>query len=124
LTRRFDELFFVDLPTLTERKAIWQVHINKKNRKGFDIDNLAAKSDGYSGAEIEAAFIDGMFEAFSQGAEVTDSYVLEALKASVPLSKMAAERIDTMRTWAKGRAKLASAVESTGQDSRFGALDL
>lgn len=121
---RFDELFFVDLPNLTERKAIWQVHITKKNRTGFDIDNLAALSDGYSGAEIEAAFIDGMFAAFSQGVEVADSHVLAALKASVPLSKMAAERIEVMRAWAKGRAKSASAQEDSSSDSRFSALDL
>lgn len=120
---RFDELFFVDLPNYDERKAIWQIHISKRNRSGFDLNNLAQQSNGYSGAEIEAAFIDGMFEAFSQDKEVTESHVLTALQASVPLSKMAAERIAAMREWAKGRAKSASNTDSE-ESNRFGALNL
>jgi SpoVK/Ycf46/Vps4 family AAA+-type ATPase len=54
---RFSHIVFVDLPTLDERREIFAVHLRKRNREPeeFDLDELAEATEGYSGAEIEAA---------------------------------------------------------------------
>ncbi len=108
---RFDEIFFVDLPDAHERTAIWQIHIKKRNRnpEQFDPHTLAMASDGLSGAEIEQAVIAGLYEAFDQGRPLEMSDLLDVLQDTVPLSRMMAEEIDALRTWARQRARRASA---------------
>ena len=51
---RFDEIFFVDLPTKQERIDILKIHLlnRKRDITKFDLNLLAEKSSGYSGAEI------------------------------------------------------------------------
>jgi SpoVK/Ycf46/Vps4 family AAA+-type ATPase len=102
---RFDEIFFVDLPVSEARRAIFAIHLKKRGRDvgKFDLDALAAASDGFSGAEIEQAVIAGMHEAFAARTEVTTGHVLEALKGSPPLSVTMAERVADLRAWARGR---------------------
>jgi len=87
---RFDEIFFLDLPTVKERKEIFEVHIRKRKRplQGFDLDRLAAASEGYVGAEIEQAIIDAMYAAYSDPArDFTTEDILAALGRRVPLSR-------------------------------------
>jgi hypothetical protein len=102
---RFDEIFFVDLPVAEARRAIFAIHLKKRGRDAgkFDLDALAAASDGFSGAEIEQAVIAGMHEAFAARVEVTSGHVLEAIKGSPPLSVTMAERVAELRAWARGR---------------------
>jgi AAA+ superfamily predicted ATPase len=102
---RFDEIFFVDLPTRAVRKRIFAIHIEKRGRnpETFDLDALAAASEGYSGSEIEEAVVTGMHEAFAASKELDGDHVLEALKTSPPLSTTMAERVQALREWAKGR---------------------
>lgn len=111
---RFDELFFVDLPNDTEREEIWKIHICKKarNPENFNIQKLASNSDGFTGAEIEAALADAMFAAFDDDKEVADPYIVQAISQTVPLSKTMGDQIEALRTWAKGRARFASGTES------------
>ena len=120
---RFDEIFFVDLPVESERREIFVIHLERRKRdpKGFDVDRLAAESDGFSGAEIEQAVISGMYAAFEEDREVTTEDVVTALKQTVPLSVTMREDIATVRRWAKGRARPASRhgladVELPGSD--------
>src|SRR5256885_6924142 len=63
---RFDEIFFLDLPTAEERREILAVHLRKRKRlaQDFDLDRLARASEGYVGAEIEQAVIDAMYAGF------------------------------------------------------------
>lgn len=123
---RWDAVWYVGLPTWVERKAIFQVHLRKRNRKPelFDTGQLALETSGYSGAEIEQVVIDGMFRAFAnQQREVVTQDLQAAASALVPLSKTAAEKIEAMRNWAKGRARMASAPESDlAEGGRFSAL--
>jgi AAA+ superfamily predicted ATPase len=111
---RFDEMFFVDLPNAMERNAIWRIQIRKHGRDEckYDVDRLAAASDGFTGAEIEQAFIDALYLGFSQNEEPGQALVLEALAATVPLSKLMAEQIAALRKWAKGRARPATTDET------------
>lgn len=120
---RFDELFFVDLPDIDERSAIWQVHISKHGRKpdAYDIKTLSDRTEGYTGAEIEAAVNEGLYAAFGESdgdGELEDRHMLEAVKNTVPLSRTMAPQIDALRTWANGRARRASAVKDAATQGR------
>ena len=115
---RFDEIFFLDLPNTTERKAIFAVHIKKHGRDpaDFDLDRLAAASEGYVGAEIEQSVIDGLFRAYSDpqgfGREVTNEDVEAALAHLVPMSRAQREHIQYLRSWViEGRAQSASRAD-------------
>ncbi len=107
---RFDEIFFVDLPNLNERKQIFSIQLQrrKRNPAEFGLDQLASASDGYSGAEIDAAVQAGLYAAFAAKQSLTTQGLLDALKTTVPLSTTRAEEIQTLRAWAKDRAVRAS----------------
>ncbi len=102
---RFDEIFFVDLPTTEARRAIFGIHLGKRKRDvaKFDCEALAKASEGYSGAEIEQAIISALHDAFAANVELATKHLLEALKASPPLSVTMAERVAALRSWSKGR---------------------
>lgn len=111
---RFDEIFFLDLPTAAERKEIVAVHLRKRNRlvKDFDLDRLAEESEGFVGAEIEQAIFDAMYAPFNAGREFTTDDVSQAMKKLVPLSVSQRELIADLRSWIEeGRALSASAEE-------------
>jgi ATP-dependent 26S proteasome regulatory subunit len=111
---RFDELFFVDLPNQAERRQIFAIHLAKRKRNpaDFDLDRIAAAAKGYSGAEIEAAVQTALYAAFASKQPVSTQGLLDALKATVPLSITRSEEIDELRDWARQRAVPASAAES------------
>jgi ATP-dependent 26S proteasome regulatory subunit len=104
---RFDELFFVDLPTPTEREEILAIHLAKRQRdpKRFDLTALAASLDSFGGAEIEEAVVEGMFLAFHAKRDLDTSDILEAARKTVPLSVTSKEEVDAIRDWAKGHAR-------------------
>ena len=118
---RFDEIFFVDLPTRTERKIIWNLHLNKRlknpevlGQTKIDealLEGLSDVTEGYSGAEIEQAVIAGLFDAFSEKRSIKEDDLAKSVKNMVPLSITQAEAIDTIREWANVRAVAATAVE-------------
>jgi len=107
---RFDEIFFVDLPSDAERREIFSIHISKRNRdpEFFDLDTLSKVSSGFSGAEIEQAVISGMFDAFDDDAELGTEHILQAIYDTVPLSVTMKEGIEHLRKWASTRAIPAS----------------
>jgi ATP-dependent 26S proteasome regulatory subunit len=107
---RLDEIFFVDLPTESERVDIFRIQLEKRGRvpDGFDMRLLARHSEGFSGAEIEQAVVSGMFDAFSKGMELDTQAVLSTLAEAVPLSKTMKEDLNRIRTWCQGRARPAS----------------
>jgi len=107
---RFDDIFFVDLPSRDEREEIFSIHLKLRNRKpkDFDLKRLASESEGFSGAEIEAVVVSGMFEAFSQEREVKDDDILFSIRTTIPLSTTMEDEIKRIRDWARGRARPAS----------------
>jgi len=113
---RFDEIFFVDLPTETQRTDIWRIHLGYRAEASGDTDLasrldtqvLAEASDGYSGAEIAAAVVEGAFSALAEEAPIDVRHLLAALSASPPLSRVRKADIDGLRDWAHGRARSAS----------------
>lgn len=106
---RFDEIFFLDLPSYEERKEIFKIHIDAKKRDSskFDLDLLASKSNGLTGSEIYSLIADGLFNSFSNNRELTTNDILEQREKLTPLSTVMVERITDLRTWAKNRARIA-----------------
>jgi hypothetical protein len=114
---RFDELFFVDLPTAAERKQIFSIQLTKRKRNpgDYDLDRVAAVAKGFSGAEIESAVQTALYAAFARKQELATDDLLHALEATVPLSTTRAEEIAELRSWAQKRAVWASSAEAKGE---------
>ena len=123
---RFDEIFFVDLPTFNERKEIFRVHLSKRlkdeevcaNVKPDDealIDKLAKSTEGFIGSEIEQVVISALCDAFFENRALEQSDFEKAIKNTVPLSTTQKEQILAIREWANIRAVSASSKESTKQ---------
>jgi hypothetical protein len=102
---RFDEIFFVDLPTVTERRQIFEIHLRKRKQEvaKFDLDALAAASDGFSGAEIEQAVVASLYRALHGRRGTSTEDVLESLRTTVPLSVTRREDVERLRRDAVGR---------------------
>jgi SpoVK/Ycf46/Vps4 family AAA+-type ATPase len=107
---RFDEVFFVDLPTLNERVDVFKIHLEKRGKKAstVSIEGLAKGADGFSGAEIEQCIVSALYEAFSQGRELEITDIYRALGNMVPLSVTMKEQITKSKRWADSRAVKAS----------------
>lgn len=119
---RFDEIFFVGLPNQTERREIFEVHLNRlrpHNLKGYDLDRLAYETPDFSGAEIEQALVEAMHIGFSENRDFTTEDVLSAVSQIVPLARTAREQIDLLQRWAsEGKARLASRSGGLGDRLR------
>ena len=112
---RFDEIFFVDLPTKEERKNIFAIHLNKKNqdpiKNSYPMESLANQTEGFNGAEIEECIKEAMFAAYVENPDcpkLKTTHLMEAISNTVPLSTTMKEQISALRQWAKTRAKNAS----------------
>jgi SpoVK/Ycf46/Vps4 family AAA+-type ATPase len=109
---RFDEIFFVGLPSQEERKAIFELHLSRlrpHNLKSYDLDRLAYETPDFSGAEIEQTLIEAMHIGFSQNRDFTTDDVLEAASQIIPLARTAQEQIKFLQDWAAaGKARMAS----------------
>ncbi len=102
---RFDEIFFVDLPTAAVRATILTIHAEKRDvtLSPAHIAQLAQACEGFSGAEIEQAIVSAVYVAHATDEPVTAQHVLREIEATRPLSIVMAERIDALRSWAAER---------------------
>lgn len=115
---RFDEIFFVDLPTEKERKIIFKLHLEKRLKdsisKSFKVTDsllsrLSEATEGFGGSEIEQVVISALFEAFSEDRQLKEDDLFKAIKNTIPLSVTQAEQISAIREWSYERAVAASA---------------
>lgn len=114
---RFDETFSVLLPNIDERKEIFSIHLKKRNRleaiKASEVQLLATETEDFSGAEIEAVVNEALFTSFSnKRRQVSVNDIMEAIKSTVPLSKMMKREIEAMQEWCKNRTRPANAAPS------------
>jgi SpoVK/Ycf46/Vps4 family AAA+-type ATPase len=102
---RFDETFFVDLPSEAARAAIFAIHLRRRKQAPdrFDVAMLARESEGYSGAELEQVVISALYTAFSASAPLTTDLLLDELRKTPPIASTAREKIAFLRQWATGR---------------------
>ncbi|MBP6840463.1 MAG: AAA family ATPase [Kofleriaceae bacterium] len=107
---RFDEIFFIDLPSARERQDILRIHLSRRGRdpSKFDLPALAAAAVGYSGAELEQAVIAGLYAAFEERSDLAQHHVATALAESPPLSATMREDLGRLRAWAQTRTRPAS----------------
>ena len=117
LVRRFNEVFFVDLPGPDERWQILDIHLEKRGRdiskfQSFRAEFLEA-SDGFTGAEIEKVVTAAVAQAFFLGAkDVKTEHILEVLKDTKPISKVQADKIVKLQKWAIDNARSASSYSA------------
>ena len=102
---RFDEIFFVDLPSETAREEAFRIHFKRREllAEQFDLPALVAASQGFSGAEIEQAIVSALYEAYAAERPLQQSQLLAALRATRPLSVLMAEKVQWLRDWARER---------------------
>ena len=107
---RLDEIFFVDLPSTSDRQEIFGIHLARRGRDArlFALDELAAAAEGFSGAEIEEAVNSALYDAFEAGCALGNEHILAVVQQSVPLSRTMGEQLSRLRDWAAGRARPAS----------------
>lgn len=105
---RFDEIFFLNLPTEAERQDIFKVHLQRlrpSQLQRFDIGLLSRQAQDFSGAEIEQVIVDGMHRAFGRGADgqrrdFSTEDILLAIEETVPLAAIARDQIEDLKRWA------------------------
>ncbi|MBX7220098.1 MAG: AAA family ATPase [Blastocatellia bacterium] len=107
---RFDQVFFLDLPTEEERKQIFTIHLQRKgcDIMKFDLVTLAKTSEAWNGAEIEQAIETASIEAYNEHVPLTMMHLIKTLSQTIPLSRTMTEQIKMIRTWALQRAINAS----------------
>lgn len=107
---RFDEIFFIDLPTEAERADILALQLQRHRRAPslFPVAELAAQTPHFSGAELQAVVVSGLADAFADGVELEARHLVVAAAETTPLAVTMAEDIDRLRAWAKTRTRPAS----------------
>ncbi len=113
----FDEVFFVDLPSRGEREEVFAIHLRRRGRdpKGFGLAELAALSEGFSGAEIEQAVVSALYDAFDAGREVEMADVARCVNALTPISAAMRADIAALRAWAAPRTRPASGAQQPAE---------
>lgn len=125
---RFDEIFFVDLPTEKERRDIFRLYLKKRltdeyvsgNLQIDDklLEELSGMTEGFAGAEVEQIVIAALFEAFSEDRPLRKEDLIKVIQNMVPLSVTQAEQIMQIRSWANVRAVAATAREDRNEYHR------
>ena len=125
---RYDEVFFVDLPSEEEREEIFRIHLERRvqNMNRLNLKELAQNSQGFTGAEIEQAVKDAVVTTFNRihggentkesedlidgllALDVTQKTLLESIRQITPLSVLKKEEIEELRAWSHQRARPAS----------------
>lgn len=115
---RFDEVFWVDLPTPIERAAVLEASLKTYARtpEGINLDAVVEASNEFTGAEVANLVPDALFTAFADGERALKTEDLVAAAGTVvPLAKTADDRLAVLREWAKGRARPASTPRATDE---------
>jgi SpoVK/Ycf46/Vps4 family AAA+-type ATPase len=106
---RFDEVFFVDLPSAGDRRDIFEIHLRRRHLEiaAIEFGDLVARTEGFSGAEIEQAIVAGLYTAFADNGTLTAGILRSEIAATRPLSATMDTRFAALREWAAGRTVMA-----------------
>ena len=112
---RFDEVFFLDLPSIEEREEIFKIHLQEFRPNSwqlFECSKLAKLSDSFSGAEIRQSIIEAMYQAFYEKREFLTEDICNAINELIPLASLESEQMIKLQNWAiSGRIRLASSKD-------------
>ena len=116
---RFDELFFVDLPTADERRDIVSLYMRKYLNLEFTgqfADKIVEISDGFTGADLESTVRDLAYRSIAnENFVLNEDNIVTAFNNVVPLSQTSPEKIESIREWGKERAVPASGKPIGGE---------
>ena len=101
---RFDEMFFLNLPTEEEREAIFNVHLERfrpDSIENFQLPILSKLSKDFSGAEIEQVVIEAMRLGFNEGREFTNEDILVSIQNLVPLARTKSKELNQLKEWSE-----------------------
>lgn len=112
---RFDEVFFVDLPSPKERGQILGVHLKRRGREAstYPVEEIARELEHWSGAEIEQMVSAALFRAYAEKRDLSEEHLRAAARELVPLATLYEEKIQALRQWGQARARRASADRRT-----------
>lgn len=117
---RFDELFFIDLPSEEERKEIIEMYVSKylqMNLSQNTIQELVNTTEGFTGADLEASIREVSYRLIAnEDLEFSDELIITSLKNVVPLSQTSPEKIEFIRDWGRERAVPASGKPIGGKE--------
>jgi SpoVK/Ycf46/Vps4 family AAA+-type ATPase len=102
---RFDEVFFVDLPDRETRTALFSIHLKRRGQdpQKFNLEELADRTEGYSGAEIEQVVISALYSSFAAKTKLDMTCLMDETGKTIPLCRTRAEHIEALREWARTR---------------------
>lgn len=102
---RFDEIFFVDLPTDAARDEVFRLHFERRDIawEAFELNALVAATEGFSGAEIEQVIVSALYAAHADNMPLAQRHLIEEIRNTRPLSVLMAERVSELREWAASR---------------------
>ena len=116
---RFDELFFVDLPTVDERREILALYMKKYLDMDFSgefADKIVQISEGFTGADLESTVRDLAYRTIAnENFTLTSENIITAFNNVIPLSQTSPEKIEAIREWGKERAVPASGKPIGGE---------
>ena len=106
---RFDEIFFVDLPTPEVRAEILRIHLEqrKQDAAAFNLSALAEKMEGFTGSEIEQAVVSALYAAFNTDTTLGQTHLEAEIAATRPIADTLREKIAALREWARERTRSA-----------------
>lgn len=117
---RFDELFFIDLPTADERKDILSLYMHKYLNLEFEgsfADKIVEITDGFTGADLESTVRDLAYRSIAnKNFDLSIENMINAFNNVVPLSQTSPEKIESIREWGKERAVPASGKPIGGEE--------
>jgi SpoVK/Ycf46/Vps4 family AAA+-type ATPase len=107
---RFDEIFFIDLPTEAERTDILGLQLQRRGRSPaiYPVAELARQAEAFSGAELDQVVVSALYDAFADGIELETRHLVTAIQETTPLAVTMAEEVESLRTWARTRTRPAS----------------
>jgi SpoVK/Ycf46/Vps4 family AAA+-type ATPase len=102
---RFDEIFFVDLPTAAIREELFKIHLKRRtiNPSALDLQALIAATEGFSGAEVEQLVVAALYSVHGKPEKVTAALLLDEAARTRPLSCVMSEKVNALRAWALDR---------------------
>jgi len=123
---RMDAIFFVDLPTPTERAEILMIHLARRGRdpSEFDLPALVRATDTFNGAELEEVVVSALYEAFAgrkegQEPRLASGHLLKAAAGIVPLARTRQQQIEELRAWAARNCQPAARPPETTESERL-----
>lgn len=96
---RFDEVFFVDLPTEPQRVEILKLHLSRRNHNPAQIDvaQVAKRTAEFSGAELEQLVVSATLASLERAMPLTADLLIAEVDATIPLAHSRPEEISRLR---------------------------